>query len=70
MNSSQWAMRLTAMISSRVACGLCEGDVLGDRAIEQEVVLQHDAEVLAEVAQLDVSPGRWPSTITRPGAGG
>ena len=39
-------MRLTALISSRVACGLRVGDVLGDRAVEQEVVLQHDAEVL------------------------
>ena len=28
-----------------------EGDVLGDRAVEQEVVLQHDAEVGAVIAQ-------------------
>ena len=47
-------MRLTALISSRVACGLRERDVLGDRAVEQEVVLQHDAEVRAVVAQLHV----------------
>ena len=32
----------------------CEGDVLGDAAVEQEVVLQHHAQVLAEVAQLEV----------------
>ena len=29
------------------------GDVLGDRAVEQEVVLQHDAEVRAVIAQAD-----------------
>ncbi len=28
-------------------------DVLGDRAVEEEIVLQHDAQMLPEVAQLD-----------------
>ena len=32
---------------------LREGDVGGDRPVEEEVVLEHDAQVLAEVAKLD-----------------
>ena len=34
------------------------GDVLGDRAVEEEVVLQHDAEMCPVVAQLDRRRGR------------
>src|SRR5215471_5414393 len=30
-----------------------ERDVLGERTVEEEVVLQHDPEMLAEVAQLE-----------------
>ena len=46
-------MRLTRLdlVARGVRPGV--GDVLGDRAVEQEIVLQHDAEMLAVVAQLD-----------------
>ena len=42
-----------ASISARVAPGLREADVVGDGAVEQEVVLQHDAELATVVAQLE-----------------
>ena len=51
MNSSQCAMRLTVRTSSSVASGLRERDVLLDRAVEQEIVLHHDAEIRAIVAE-------------------
>ena len=54
MNSSQCAMRHASLISSSVAPGLGVADVLGDRAVEQEVLLQHRRELLAVVAQPDV----------------
>jgi hypothetical protein len=49
------AVRDAAHRHDLVARGMrpCIGDVLRDRAVEQEVVLQHDAQVRAEVAQLD-----------------
>ncbi len=43
MNSSQCAIRLAARISSRRRARFGERDVLGDRAVEEEVVLHHDA---------------------------
>ena len=46
-----------------------EGDVLGDRAVEEEVVLQHDAEVRAVVAQADRRRGRGRRRRTRPESG-
>ena len=49
------AVRDAAHRSDLLARGvrLRVGDVLGDRAVEEEVVLQHDPEMLAVVAQLD-----------------
>ena len=58
-------MRAAARTSSSRRAGLAERDVLADRAVEQEVVLHHDAEVRAIVAQPDVAMSR-PSTSTRP----
>ena len=43
-------------------------DVLGDRAVEQEVVLQHDTEMRAVVASLQSCRSR-PSTRIRPFVG-
>ena len=48
--------------------GLAVADVLGDGAVEQEVVLQHDAELLAVVAQPQLDRS-WPSTRIRPLSG-
>ena len=54
MNSSACAMRLTRSMSARVACGVPYAMFSRDRAVEQEVVLQHDAEVRAIFAQPQV----------------
>ena len=56
------------LLARRVRPGV--GDVLGDRAVEQEVVLQHDAEVLAVVAQLASSSGRGRRRARGPAAAG
>ena len=55
------------LVARRVRPGV--RDVLGDRAVEQEVVLQHDAEVRPVVAQRAPSVRSWPSTSTRPEVG-
>ena len=47
MNSWARAARAAAMISSPRGVGPAVGDVLGDRAVEQERLLQHDADVAA-----------------------
>ena len=51
MNSSACAIRLTARMSSIGRVRRAVADVLRDRAVEQEVVLQHDAEMAPVVAQ-------------------
>ena len=47
MNSWARAARAAATISSRRGVRPAVGDVLGDRAVEQERLLQHDADVAA-----------------------
>ena len=44
-----------AATSSSVASGRAEADVVGDRAAEQERILEHDAELAADRAQLHVA---------------
>ena len=51
MNSSACAMRLTRCDVRARRVRRAVRDVLGDRAVEQEVVLQHDAQVPAVVAE-------------------
>jgi hypothetical protein len=48
------AWRAASSISARVGGGAAERDVLGHRAVEQEVVLQHHAELRAVLAEADV----------------
>ena len=66
MNSSACAMRLTSRISSVGRVLPSVADVVADGAVEQEVVLQHDAELRAVVAQADASARSRPSIRMRP----
>jgi hypothetical protein len=69
MNSSQCAMRATLADLLARRAGLREADVVDDRPVEQEVVLQHDADHGAVVAQ-SIDARSRPSTVTRPASGG
>ena len=55
--------RVLDLVHRRVR--LAVADVLGDRAVEQEVVLQHDAEVRAVARPAAGRRGRWPSMRMR-----
>ena len=68
MNSSACAILATRSMSARVAFGDAVRDVLGDRAVEQEVVLQHDAEVPAVIGEAQRREVR-PSTRIAPARG-
>ena len=57
MKSCALAALAAAMISSGVASGLAVGDVLRDRAVEQERLLQHHADLLAQGLQ-STAPAR------------
>ena len=68
-NSSTRAMRQAARTCSSVASGPREGDVLADRAVEQERLLQHDAELRAVASRGATVERSTPSTRTRPAVG-
>ena len=48
-------MRAAAAISSMARIRLGGGDVLAHRAAEQEAVLQHDADALAQMHEIDLA---------------
>ena len=58
MNSPQCAILLAATISSRDAPGREKLMLSRNRAVEQEIILHHYAQMMAVVAQRDHSPDR------------
>ena len=69
MNSSPCAMRLAALDLLQRRVRPAEADVLGDRAVEEEVVLQHDAELRRGSRAAGASARSRPSTRIRPLSG-
>ena len=54
MNSSAPARRATATTWARCIAGIGEGDVVVDGAVEQDVLLQHDADLPAQPGGIEL----------------
>ena len=53
MKSCAFAARAAASICSRVALGRPVGDVAGDRVVEENRILRHDADLAAQRGERD-----------------